>query len=123
MQTSIQLLNASTSEWSINVTDVTSGQSFQRNVTYVSSQLSAEWIVERPTVNRVLSSLANFGNVTFTECTTTIGSTTGALGAFPSNEVVMFSSASGGGGSFALTDVSGLDADGGGFTVSFLASG
>ena len=104
------------------MTDVTSGQSFQNSVVYLSSQLSAEWIVERPTVNRVLSSLANFGDATLTSCMATIESVNGGISSFPVSRVVMVSSGASGGGSVQLADVSDLTPDGQGFTVTYLAS-
>ena len=122
IQAAIQLVNPSLNMWSINVTDVTSGQSFQRNVLYGSSELSAEWIVERPTVNRVIAPLANFGNVTMTNCTATVGSVSAGVSSFPANKVIMYSSASLGSGSVQLADVSDLTPDGAAFTVTYLAS-
>ena len=53
MQASITLVNATFNQWAINITDTTADQSFQTTVNYTSSQLSAEWIVERPSVNGV----------------------------------------------------------------------
>jgi hypothetical protein len=122
IQASIQLSNAALNRWTINLTDNTSGQSFQNTFTYSSSQLSAEWIIERPTVNNVISSLANFGSVTFSGCTATLNATIGGIGSFPSNEVVMYSSTSASSG-VPLTDVSTLSGDGSGFTVSYLPTG
>jgi hypothetical protein len=122
IQAFIQLVDSNFNRWAINVTDVTSGQSFQNNVVYLSSQLSAEWIVERPTVNRVLSSLANFGDTTLTSCMATIDSVNGGISSFSASRVVMFSSTSSGGGSLKLADVSDLTPDGEGFTVTYLAS-
>ncbi len=119
---SIQLFNPALSTWTINITDITTGQSFQNTVTYFSSQLSAEWIVERPTVNNVISSLANFGTTTITNCTATIGNISGGISGFPANRVIMYSSTSPGSNSNPLTDVSELSSDGSSFTVNFLAS-
>ena len=91
MQASIQLVDPNSSTWTINITDDSSGQSFQNNFVYASSQLSAEWIVERPTVNHVVAQLGNFGNVTFTNCMTTINSANGGISSFPATKIVMFS--------------------------------
>jgi hypothetical protein len=122
IQAFVQLVDSDFNRWAVNVTDVTSGQSFQRTVVYGSSQLSAEWIVERPTVNRVVSPLANFGNVTIMNCTATIGSVNGGISSFSVAKVVMYSSNSPGGGSVQLADVSDFTPDGEGFTVTYLAS-
>jgi hypothetical protein len=123
MQASIQLSDATLNQWVLNLTDRTNGQSFQRTFTYASSQLWAEWIVERPTVNNVISHLANFGNITFFDCTVTLGSATGGIGSFPANEVVMYSSTSSGSSSLQLTDVLALNTDLNSFTIKYLASG
>ena len=122
MQASIQLVNSFSNTWTINVTDVSSGQSFQNNFVYRSSQLSAEWIVERPDVNRVVSPLADFGNVSITNCMATIGSVNGGISNFSATKVVMYSSSTFGGGSVQLADVSDLTSDWAGFTVIYLAS-
>ena len=122
MTASIQLVDPTLSEWTINVTDVTNGQTFQIPVIYSSSQLSAEWIMERPTVNNVLSSLANFGSATFTNCQTTIGSITGGINSFASTQVIMFSSMTPGSGASPLTEVSSVSNNGSEFTVNYLAS-
>ena len=105
----------------INLTDTTNGQSFQNPFFYNSSQLSAEWIVERPTVNGAISTLANFGTITFSNCTATVNSTTGGIGSFPVNEVVMYSSTSNQ-NNVQLTNVSALNPDGNSFIVNYLGS-
>jgi hypothetical protein len=64
---SISLVNENASTWSIEMRDVTRGEHFEKIVVYNSSRLTAEWIVERPNVNDAKSTLADFGNVTFTE--------------------------------------------------------
>ena len=122
IQASIQLTNQTLNLWVINLTDTTNGQSFQNTFTYASSQLSAEWIVERPTVNNVISRLANFGEMTFFNCTATVNSITSDIASFSETAVVMYSSSSPV-NSVQLTDVSALNPDGNSFTVSFLASG
>jgi hypothetical protein len=122
IQAFVQLVDSNLNRWVINVTDVTSGQSFQNNVGYPSSQLSAEWIVERPTVNRVVSPLADFGDLTITNCMATVGPVNGGISSFSVTKIVMYSSTSSGGGSVQLADVSDLLPDGAGFTVTYLAS-
>ena len=121
IQASIQLSNAATSEWNLTISDVTSGQSSSRLVTYASSQLSAEWIVERPQVNRVLSPLANFGNVTFTGCQASFELATGGINSFPAIEILMYSSTTSGTNGVQLADVSDFSSDGTSFTVSNFA--
>jgi hypothetical protein len=46
---------------------------------------SAEWIVETPTVNGQLASLANFGTVSFSGCYATISGALGSIGSFASS--------------------------------------
>ncbi|MGA2524405.1 MAG: G1 family glutamic endopeptidase [Candidatus Bathyarchaeia archaeon] len=123
MQASIQLANGTINQWVINVTDITTSNSFQTTVFYNSSQLTAEWIIERPTVDNVISQLTNFGNVTFTSCNATIGSISGDVTSFPWTAINMVSSVESGGLPVQLADVSDLAPDGSGFTVYWLASG
>ena len=52
--------------WTIAITDITSGQSFSQTFAYNGPAASAEWIEESPAVNGQPSSLANFGAVQFT---------------------------------------------------------
>ena len=83
----------------------------------VPERSSAEWIVERPQVNGVLSSLTNFGPVGFSGATAT---TTGA----PESISTL------GGHSIAMTNAAGTDllalpgalVGGSGFTDTFYAS-
>ncbi len=117
----IQLVNQTQNQWTINLTDTTANESFQKNVFYNSSQLSAEWIIERPTVDGNLSQLANFGNITFTNCTATIGSVSGAINNFSSSEIIMYSSTQTENSATQLTDVSDLADNGEEFTMTYLA--
>jgi hypothetical protein len=109
---SVSLVNENASTWSIELKDVTRGEEFNKVVVYNSSMLSAEWIVERPKVNGVVSTLADFGNVTFTECKATVDGVTGAIGNFSYTEFVMHDEDT------ALVSVSPLNEEG--FTVSYL---
>jgi hypothetical protein len=51
--------------WSITVTDATQGWVFQHTTEYASSNASAEWIEEAPSIRGTVSPLAGFGAVTF----------------------------------------------------------
>ena len=62
---------------------------FKVNFTYDSRQLTAEWIVEQPQVNNALTTLANFGNVTFTDCNANLLGKTGGVSSFAYNNVQM----------------------------------
>jgi hypothetical protein len=110
----ITLANENASTWSIEISDVTRGEQFKKVVVYNSSMLSAEWIVERPKVDGAVSTLADFGNVTFTECKATVDGVTKAIGNFSYAQFVMHDEDT------SLVSVSPLNADGSGFTVSYL---
>ena len=60
MIASINLVNSDANQWSIQISDATTGQVFSRNVVYNSTRSSGEWIVERPTINNQTSTLARF---------------------------------------------------------------
>jgi hypothetical protein len=112
---SISLLDPTTSIWSIEIHDVTNERSFQKNVIYDSSMLSAEWIVERPTINNRLMTLADFGQVTFTGCTATMSSTVGTVSSFPHLQIIMYNRQN-----TQLVSVSPLTFNGSSFTVNYL---
>ncbi len=111
---SISLVSENTNTWSIEIADVTQGQRFKKTFVYNSSRLSAEWVVERPKVNGTFSTLADFGNVTFTECKATIDGNTGAISNFSYARLVMQDQ------ELQLVKVSPLTDDGSSFTVSYL---
>jgi hypothetical protein len=113
---SISLINKNTNTWSIEIADVTRGERFKKTAVYNSSRLSAEWVVERPKVNDTISTLADFGNVTFTECKATIEGNTGAINNFSYAQLAMYDQ------ELQLVTVSPLNDDGSSFTVSYLES-
>lgn len=78
-------------KWSITVKDTTESEFFTKGFTYLSSQASAEWIHEAPTVGGGQSVLALTSNVTFTAGTVN-GSTKIASGGNP-NSIQMVTSA------------------------------
>jgi hypothetical protein len=110
---SISLLDSNESMWSIEIQD--GEQAFKKNVVYLSSMLSAEWIVERPTVNNQLTTLANFGEVTLTGCTAIIGGEVGTVSSFHSIQVTMHNRQN-----TALTRVSTFTSKDSSFTVNCL---
>ena len=111
---SISLLSSSTNTWQITIQDVTTGQGFSQNFAYNSTRLTAEWIVERPTVNNQLSVLANFGSVTFTNANAKLSGTTGTISTFPNYEILMENRQN-----TQLVTVSNLSKDGSSFTVGY----
>ncbi len=114
---SINLVNPGTNQWSIQISDTTTGQTFGRDVLYNSTRSSGEWIVERPTINGQVSQLSNFGNTTFSNCRIDVSNITGSITKFPFSKIEMADSQSA-----PLTSVSNLSPDGSSFTVSYLAN-
>lgn len=114
---SITLANPATNEWSIEISDLTKAQSFERSVTYDSSRLSAEWIIERPTVGDNLAALADFGTITFTNSHTTFNNTIGTISSFPHTRTIMNNRQD-----VRLVTVSSLASNGSSFSVSYLNS-
>jgi hypothetical protein len=111
---SISLTNENTNTWSIELVDITRNQRFKKTFVYNSSRLSAEWVVERPKVNGTISTLADFGNVTLTECKATLDGVTGAISNFSYAQFVMSDQ------ELQLVTVSPLNDDGSSFTVNYL---
>jgi hypothetical protein len=63
---SITEQGAGTGNWNISLTNNTSGQTYQTNVQYTSSESSAEWIMEAPSGSSGVLPLDNFTSVSFT---------------------------------------------------------
>jgi hypothetical protein len=76
--------------------------------------MHAEWTVERPDVNNVLSEIADFGSVTLSNCTTIMENKAKALGYFPSISIFTYDMIGP-----RLADVSNLNNDGSSFTVEY----
>ena len=112
---SVSLVEGSVNSWSVEISDLTSGDSFQRTFSYASSRLSAEWVVESPTVSGNISTLANFGSVIFSDCYATFDNETGTASSFPGYQIVMYSQ-----GGEQLVTVSAVNSGGSGFTVDYL---
>ena len=115
---SISLINSDTNEWSIQITDATNGQVFNNNVFYNSTRLSGEWIVERPTINSQISTLSNFGSITFTDSYANVNPVIGTIGNFQYSQIHMTNSQG-----TLLTSVSSIGTNGSSFTVNYLAGG
>jgi hypothetical protein len=115
IEASISLLDPNTTAWSMKIQDITNGQSLQKTLIYPSSMLSAEWIVERPSVGVRLSTLADFGQVKFTQCTETIKDKDGNISTFPNAQVRMVNRQN-----TDLVHVSSLTSGGSSFAVNYV---
>ena len=115
---SITLVDSDTDKWAIRIRDVTNGKGFYQTFIYNSSQLSAEWIVERPHVNDEITLLANFGTMTFRDSYATIGDNVGKIASFSYSQVIMTNDLSA-----QLAAVSPLYDDGASFNVTYIGSG
>jgi hypothetical protein len=114
---SISLLDPTANTWLIEIHDLTGAtgeQSFQNSFVYVSSMLSAEWIVERPRVNNVLRNLADFSELTFAGCAATVGGKVVTISSLPFIQVTMYNQ------NTELTSVSPLASNGSSFTVNYV---
>ena len=115
MIASINLVNSNTNQWRIQISDATKGQTFSRNVVYNSARSSGEWIVERPTINNKITTLADFGDITFTDCHVNVSNVTGPITKFSFSKIQMTNNQNA-----ALTSVSDLTAGGSSFNVSYI---
>ena len=116
---SIGLVESAADMWLVSIIDESTGQRFEKTVVYMSSRLSAEWIVERPTVNNnMIGRLADFSSVTFTNLRTTVDGVTATMNSFPFSRVEMVNRQNDG-----LASVSAFSPKTESFSVSFLASG
>ena len=110
----LKLVNAKTNIWAIEIRDLTRGTTSSKSVVYRSSRLSAEWVVEAPSISGEVTTLADFGSVTFSGGFATIANSTGAISSFPGYQLVMYDSQD-----VQLVDVSALNQAGSGFTVNY----
>jgi hypothetical protein len=111
----VTLVDSNTDTWRIEIKDVTQGQGFSQDFVYNSSKRTAEWIVERPTVNNRMSTLNNFGTVTFTDTTAVVSGTTGTISDFPNYEIIMENRQN-----QQLVNISNLSNSGSSFTVTYV---
>ena len=111
---SITLVDKTKNEWAVEIVDETNGQIFKQNFIYNSSRLSAEWIIEKPIVNGSLSSLADFGNITFTDSKVTMDTKIGTISNFPFSQFTIYNRQN-----TALVTVSSLFSNGASFTIKY----
>jgi len=118
MFASISLVDSATNHWSIQISDTTTGQAYKTTVVYESARSSGEWIMERPTVTNMLTTLADFGNFTFTGCYLNANNISGSISKFYFTRIEMTNSQN-----VQLTSVSSLKANGTSFTISYIPVG
>jgi hypothetical protein len=112
---SLNLIDSATNQWGIQLSDMTTGQSYSTTVTYNSTRSSGEWILERPTIKNKLTTLPDFGNITFTNCHLNANSMSGAISKFRFTRVKMSNSQN-----VQLASVSYVTDNGTSFTVSYV---
>jgi hypothetical protein len=120
MQASVSLTDPNTNLWSISISDLTTNQSFQNTFVYNSSKSSADYVIERPDINNVVSNLADFGTVSLSNCEATLSSQTGVIHSFPSIKVTMYTNIINGREFSQLVTVSDLSIEGSSFRISYL---
>lgn len=76
----VNITKGSGTSWTIVVTDSTSGKTFTKKLKYSSSESSAEWIHEAPTVDGMQATLATTTTVDFDLCTANGGTVIGSAG-------------------------------------------
>ena len=115
---SISLTDSASNMWLVSIEDESKGQRFEKTLGYESSRLSAEWIVERPTINNLVGNLAQFSSVTFTSLEATVNGVTATVNNFPFSRVVMVNRQN-----KQLTSVSAFSTKTSVFSVTFIGSG
>jgi hypothetical protein len=111
----VMLVDVAGGVWSLGLVDVSTGRSVSRSVVYGSSRLSAEWVVERPTVGNRVTTLTDFGEVVFSGCNATVNGREGVISSFSVTRILMVSRAN-----VRLVGVSSLGSGGSSFTVTYL---
>jgi hypothetical protein len=111
---SITLIDSNVNQWSIQIVDLTTGQSYNQEFQYNSTRSSGEWVLERSTVNDQITNLADFNTVTFTGCKAQIGTQRGNIDNFTYSVVQMANQQY-----QRLATASQLGADGASFNVTY----
>lgn len=77
-------------QWSLIITDVTTGKTFSKAIAYSSQLSSAEWIEEAPTLSDgSIAPLDNFGTVRFSGGTTTMDGSSLSIAAANAASITM----------------------------------
>ncbi len=113
----VSLTEQSTDQWLIEFKNNTTGQTYQSNVQYQSSNSSAEWIEEAPSAGRRLLPIDNFGTIQFSGGTAVENGKTVSIADAGAHSITMT-----GRGGNSLVTPSGLTPDGQGFSVTYAGS-
>jgi hypothetical protein len=111
------IVQGAANQWKISLNDITTGQSYQTNVTYTSSLSSAEWIEEMPVRGRSFIPLDNFGTLQFSSLSTVKDGTELTPAQANAVSMVMVNNLD-----QVLAQPSALGSDGAGFTVNRTSS-
>jgi hypothetical protein len=89
-------VSVSNNEWTLSITDSSSSHSWTYTTTppidFTAKQSSAEWVVERPEIcsrSCSLTSLADFGSVTFSNASAATGGSSGPISAYSNAAIEM----------------------------------
>jgi len=109
----VTLTQADASNWSIVIKNNTTGGRYATTVTYASSNSSAEWVQEAPSVGRGLVPLDDFGTLTFTGASAVRDGTKMDLRSLDARAITMVNSAR-----QPLATPSAIASDGASFSVT-----
>ncbi len=107
----------SANQWTISLSDSTTGQNYQTTVTYAASLSSAEWIEEMPVRGRTFIPLDNFGSVQFSALSAVKDGVSLTPAQANAHSIVMINSLD-----QVLAQPSALGSDGASFTVTRTSS-
>ncbi len=107
------IVQQSANQWTISLSDKTTGQDYQTTVTYTASLSSAEWIEEMPVRGRSFIPLDNFGSVQFSALSAVEDGTTLTPAQANAHSIAMVNYLG-----QAIAQPSALGSDGASFTVT-----
>ncbi|TMC37423.1 MAG: hypothetical protein E6J24_00555 [Chloroflexi bacterium] len=109
----VAITQTGASDWSIGMKNNTTGERYTTTVKYVSSNSSAEWVQEAPSVGRGLVPLDNFGTLTFTSASAVRDGAKMDVRALDAHAITMIN-----GARQAIATPSVIGADGASFSVT-----
>jgi Peptidase A4 family len=104
---------SATNMWQISFKNNTTGQAYQKDVSYASSQSSAEWVEEAPSGPSGILPLDNFGSIAFSNASATQGGNTVDLAEAGAQPISLI-----GANAQALAVPSAIGSDGSSFSVA-----